>query len=194
MKKLLILLSYVLLSVCVSYAQVTVHTKLEWREFVSEAGRFKAIFPAEPDTIKSQAGLNGTIRKTQITAAFPQIAFMLIYADFPGTPAMNDEALRNDYDVVQNGTASVTSSKLISKRDIWLSGKLGREITLKTGAQIVKYRLHLIGDRQYQVITSFDAVLENDKQTQINVDRFLQSFQLIEKHILKSSPADRTRS
>ncbi len=81
----------------------------------------------------------------------------------------------------------LTSSTLISERDIWLKGRLGREVIVKRGSflnlnnQIDTYRFYLVGDRVFQLNTSIKSSQMKDAENAGNIQKFLDSFQIIEK-------------
>ena len=106
---------------------------------------------------------------------------MLIYADFPNLTPLTDDQLEANYNVLQNGAVTTSNGKLISHRDVRISGKLGREVVLNLGRQISKYRLYLIDGRLFQLITAYDSNFADDAELAKSTDRFLDSFQLIEK-------------
>ena len=156
----------------------------EWKEFVSEEGGFKATFPFNPvKSIKETDGGNRKIQSVrfEISLAEPEIYLGVMYADFPNVPEMNEEVFRTYYDNIRNGFKIAKDTELISERDVRVNGKLGRELTLKGGNQITKYRTYLIGNRQFQVITSTTSNLMNTASIEKDVNKFLDSFQLLEK-------------
>ncbi len=157
----------------------------DWKEFVSDEGKFKATFPFIPvKTVKEIDGGTGKIQTTrfEISLSEPEIYFGVLYADYPNAPTMNEDALRTNYDNVRDGFSKAGNGKLTSDRDVWANGKLGREIVFDfDNKTIVTYRTYLIGTRQFQVITSTKASLIKDAEIKRSIDKFLNSFQFVEK-------------
>ncbi len=170
----------VLLTACA--AQSTRSDAVQWKEIVSVEGRFKLTFPGEPVTrFHDRETLEGNVRATEIYVGFRQITFMLMWADLPNAADTSEDRLRGNYDLFRDGMLEKAGAKLRSEKDVRANGRLGREISLSVGSQFVKYRIYVIDGRQYQLITSRDYTLRNDPALQKQVDKFLDSFQLIEK-------------
>lgn len=179
---LVLIIAFLLFSACNAQNK---GQKFDWKEFVSEEGKFKATFPVVPT--KSVKETDGGISKIQstrfeVSLAEPEIYFGVLYADFPNAPTMNQNALRANYDKIRDGFSKVVDTELISERDVWVNEKLGRELVLKDIKQIVvTHRMYLIGNRQYQVTTTIKSSLMKDAEIKRSIDKFFDSFQLVEK-------------
>jgi len=180
MKKLPLLALGLLLLSMSSPAQTKVVDRTEWREFNFLEGGIKVTFPGEPSrsTAERQQPA-GKVTSTELHLSFPQITFMLSWSDFPRAAAADDHVLHAGYDTVRDQVLTGMSAKLIGENDIRADGFLGRELVFKTATQFVKYRVYFVGRREYQLITSRYADLENDPDISNEVDKFLDSFHFI---------------
>lgn len=154
--------------------------KFDWKEFVSDEGKFKATFPVIPTKSVKETDLGSGKLQTirfEVSLAKPEIYFGVLYADFPNAPIMNQDALKTNYDTVRDGFSKAANTKLISERDVWANGKLGRELVLNIEDGIVIYRTYLIEKRQFQLITSTNSSLMKDREIKKSIDKFLDSFQ-----------------
>jgi hypothetical protein len=157
---------------------------LNWKEFVSDEGKFKATFPVNPTkTVKETDVPSGKLQNTRFESSSvePVIYFGVWYADHSNVPNMNQDALRINYDNIRDVFAKAPNTELLSEKEVWVNEKLGRELTLKTGNQTAKNRMFLVGNRQYQLITSTNSSVMEDAEAQRTINKFLDSFQLVEK-------------
>lgn len=153
-----------------------------WKEFVSVEGKFKVSFPDVPKKFNHE--INEKLGKRQsysFEVSFPQTGFAVTYQDLPNLPAMNQDSLKLLQDNLREKSLKETNSKLISERNIWLDGKLGRETVVKINNQILIHRMYFTGNRQFQIVTSIDSSLSTNEEIINAVNKFLDSFQLIEK-------------
>ena len=93
---------------------------------------------------------------------------------------MTQEALRTYYDNTRDEATRTTSTVLLNETDVWIDGKLGRESTWKIRNSTVKNRMLLIGNRQYQMLISIEVAVMENAGAQKTINKFLNSFQLIE--------------
>jgi hypothetical protein len=181
MKSLLLLLAILLLTATASLAQ-TVYKTVEWTEFRSEEGGFKATFPNRPTKNDQEVnGPAGKIPSVQVVTIVAPSTFMVTYADYPKSAPSDVQALRAHYDGFSSLVIQGTGSKLIGQRDAVASGQLGREIEATIGRSTVKYRVYWVGNRLYQVITSVPTETASEPEIQKEVAKFLDSFELIKK-------------
>ena len=157
----------------------------DWKEFVSDEGKFKVTFPVVPTkSVKETAGGISKVQSTRFEVSLlePEIYFGVLYADFPTAPSMNQEALRAYYDKYRDALQKASDAELISERDIYVNGNLGRELVLKSKKQIiVTQQNYLIGTRSFQVMTTAKSSLMENAKIKKDVNKFLDSFQFIEK-------------
>jgi hypothetical protein len=179
MNKFWLISMLVFLLFSVSQAQNT-----DWKEFVSEEGRFKAAFPFVPvKSVKEMDAGNGKIEsiRFEISLAEPEIYFGVWYVDFPNAPTMNEEMLRANYNALRNGYKQNPNFELLGEREVRVNGKPGLELTMKTGNSTAKSQTFWLGKRNFQIITIVKSSLFSDANIQKNMNKFLDSFQFIEK-------------
>lgn len=182
MNKLWVVLTIIFLSFSACKAQ-NKEQDFDWKEFVSEEGKFKATFPAIPARLTKEADSVQGLQTVRfgVSIAQPEIYFGVWYADFPNAPAMDQETLKNYYENMRDGFSKAPNIELLSEREVWTDKNLGLELVLKTGNSIVKNRFFLIKTRNFQVITSANSSVMEDAEVEKNVNKFLDSFQPIEK-------------
>lgn len=153
----------------------------DWFEFISKSGNFKVWFPTKPNESAKEIEENGL--KTQsywFSVSQPLKTFMITYADYPNAPVMNQEQLRLNYNNLKSNIIERSNSKLTSERDVFLNERLGREFTFVSVDKItVTYRTYLIDKRFFQLITSIESPLAEDEETKKEVNKFLDSFQIL---------------
>lgn len=185
MNKLILIITIVLTCFSISNAQANTQS-FNWKEFVSEEGKFKATFPIPP--VKSVQEVNGLFGKLEhykfeVSLSEPEVYFGVSYGDFPNILKFSSlEALRTNYDNVRDGMVNVAkdSAKLISEKDVYASNNLGRELVLKfNNGVVITHRMFLIENRQYQVTSS--TKLMDNADIKRSVEKFENSFQLIDQ-------------
>ena len=153
-----------------------------WKEFVSVEGKFKVMFPDIPK--KSNKEIVGKLGKRQsysFEVSSTPTAFAVTYQDLPNLPTTNQDSLKFLHDNLRDKALKETNSKLISGREIWLDGKLGRELIVTIDNQILTNRMYFVGNRQFQLTTSVDSSISTNEEIVSAVNTFLDSFQIIEK-------------
>lgn len=156
--------------------------KIEWKEFVSEEGRFKVTFPDTPrQSFKENETQAGKVKTTIFSAALTEDYFEVRYGDFPAEPDVDRNNLKSYYDFIRDNTLKLQPSTLLSERDLSLNGKPGRELVINLNETYTKYRLFLIGNRIFQTTTRVGISRKDDSEVQERSNKFLDSFQIIEK-------------
>ena len=182
MKNLGLLLACTFVLGVTSHAQQVSKT-VEWTVTESAEGRFKAAFPSAPERSTHEVeGTQGNNFVVEFYSVLPYAAFMITYADFPKSGPTNEAGLRAYYDKFRAAMIERTGAKLISERDVVVSEKLGREIEMVQGDQIVDYRVYNVGLRLYQTVTSFSSNTPAEFGAKQAAIRFLDSFELIEQN------------
>ena len=154
---------------------------IEWKEFVSDEGRFKINFPDTPhQSFKENDTPNGKVKTTIFDVALSEDYFEIRYADFLAEPDVDQNNLKRYYDFIRDNTLKLQPSTLLSERDFSLNGKAGRELIINVNGTYIKYRLILIGRRMYQASTRVEISRKDDPQIQERTDKFLDSFQIME--------------
>lgn len=97
MKKFYLVLIVVFLSLSSCKAQID-SKNFDWKEFVSEEGKFKARFPVTPEqTIRTSPLGNGKIQHPKIEVSLPQMNFSVYYGDIPDLKNLNQDELKDYY-------------------------------------------------------------------------------------------------
>lgn len=150
-----------------------------WETFVSEAGRFSAVFPGTPSEniqegdIAADAGESGQI---VLENAEESSGYIVFYLDFPMVPeTIPDEEIQSILNTSRDGF--VQNHELLGEQDIELDGHLGKEIELQMPETYVKARMYWVESRLYFVVAS--APTQDDAIAQ-DTDRFLDSFMLLD--------------
>ncbi len=152
--------------------------KPAWKEFTSKEGRFKVLMPATPrqsdhDT-ESDFG-KGVLHMN--TARVGDMMYGANYCDFP--PTVRDIPIKAFLDASRDGAIANLEGKLVSEKDVRLGKYPGREIRIDVGAgrSLFRVRVFLVEQRLYQAVV-FGT---HEAATSKEADRFLDSFQLINK-------------
>ena len=69
----------------------------------------------------------------------------------------------------------------MSQRDVSLNGKLGRELIVIFKETYITYRFYFIENRMFQAVTGVSVSHKDYKEVQQRTNKFLDSFQAIEK-------------
>lgn len=161
--------------------------KFNWKEFVSDEGRFKVMFPNTPKkSVEENEWKDGSV-STYKFEVFSQIYFSVRYSDYRNSSDdLGKEKLKYIYDYQRDFALKVDKSELISEKDIWVGENLGREIVVsrKTFFNLFEaintYRFYLIKGRTFQLNASTQAS-NYDSNANKNINRFFDSFEFIEK-------------
>jgi hypothetical protein len=158
--------------------------KIEWKEFISDEGRFKVLFPGIPhQTFKENDTPNGKVKTTIFDVALTEDYFEVRYGDFLAEPDVNQNDLKSYYDFIRDNTLKLQPSTLLSERDISLNGKQGRELVINFNETYIKYRLFLIGRRMFQASIRVKISRKDDPIFQDRANKFLDSFQILENSL-----------
>lgn len=157
-----------------------------WKEFVSDEGKFKTEFPGVPISSVEEIEWGETKLPSYRFEVFSPMYLGVTYTNYPKPASASRDELKRIYDYQRDLMLKWTDSELISERDIWLGENLGREIVFKTETflifnnRISHSRFYSIGNRTYQLNTSFNAIFR-DASAEQNANKFLDSFELIKK-------------
>ena len=149
--------------------------KTEWKEFTSKEGRFSANFPDEPK-IDAKKSAKGIVANTvMVEREKGAIYYLVMYSDLPV------EASKIDPKALLEGGAKTISAGTKSKKEITLNGFPGLEIVREyeqSGSNLsMKAHLYMVKNRLYQVF----VVAETNVKDKAEVEKFLDSFRLVEK-------------
>ncbi|MBA3694720.1 MAG: hypothetical protein H0W77_15040 [Acidobacteria bacterium] len=182
MNKFLLILSLTIISFSACYSQKQAQ-KLDWKEFVSDEGKFKATFPDVPKRFVEELDKqDGKFQSYRFEIELPRKWFAVSYYDTENSVTLNEDQLNARYDYLRDETLKLPKYKyeLMSERKISVNGKLGRETIFKVNnSTILTTRMYRVGNRFFQVSTTIHS-LTADEAAKNDANRFLDSFQLIE--------------
>jgi hypothetical protein len=184
MKKLYFAVLLSLLCFVGSYAQKTVALKKQegsWTEFVSKRAGFKIRFPEKPSYSKENANSEdskGTVYWFNVST---NLGYFAVFYSEPILPERDKEDLNADYDFLKNKTAKVKNAEIVNETEIYKGQNLGREIVLKIKKIIVINRYFLVDKKLYLIIVSLDLVDFENEVKRKEVNKFLDSFTLLNK-------------
>lgn len=153
----------------------------DWKEFVSEEGRFSVLIPGVPKEVVRE--IDSPFGKSQghyfnLSASAD---FGFSYTQFPVTVEVPEFANRL-LDRARDGIIEGLKGKLLEEKDINLDGHPGRFIKAElTGGYTYRHKVFIVGSRSYQLVfISRDkgvppAVLEHHESA---AKRFLDSLKL----------------
>lgn len=115
-----------------------------WKEVVSDHGRFRAIFPREPD-IGNQGTGNSAMRGLKVIDA--KVHWFVLYADFDRL-IIGESQIREHYQqsleaLVNRGT------RVVKHTDVNLNGRLGLELILQDKSKVGFMRVFVVDRRVY---------------------------------------------
>jgi len=145
----------------------------DWQPFVSEAGRYKTIFPATPvmrrGTLRTEIG---AVVSTRHTADGAGATYDVTYNDYPkdGIARLSTAQLM---DTVRDGLVYQSKGKLVSEKPFMLGKLAGREHEIE-GEDGMRYRIRLlvVANRLYQLTAMARPPAQAEAQ------KFFDSFRL----------------
>jgi hypothetical protein len=149
-----------------------------WKEFTSQQGRFKALFPEQPteETKNPPPGVVGNpIYKIYIFRSNKKELFQVLYSDF-SDDIVKKHGTEKLVDTLAKSVAADAKGSIQEQHKTSLGNVRGAEVKVgvpNTG--IITARVFLSGNRGYQVV----AAMPSEKATSEDVKRFLDSFQLL---------------
>lgn len=149
-----------------------------WKEIVSEDGSYKILFPDNPSKIIKQGQTQaGKVIYPKYELYQPNTYFSVLKAEVD----VSKENLKSYYDNMSQQTIKLNNHTLMIEKDIWQNKNLGRE--LKATSQNTQFtsRFYLINNKFCQVSARVNVSVKDDAKTQEQVNKFLDSFEIIEK-------------
>jgi hypothetical protein len=114
-----------------------------WNEFKSEKQGFRILFPTKLNGLKEEQKGKFTILETETETARYGLMRM-------GLPTfLNKDELENLYESIVPTSSENDHTKLISKRDVQLRGRFGKEIVYEEDDNIVFARFYIIDHHFY---------------------------------------------
>ncbi|HEV7860392.1 MAG TPA: hypothetical protein VGO91_17375 [Pyrinomonadaceae bacterium] len=139
-----------------------------WKEMVLDKGRFRVLFPREPETEDNPA-MHGYKLKSAETNWFAY------YNDFE-EPRTNDETKLRDAYHKSVEALTKKGSKLLKQVDVRLNGRLGSEFVLEGPGTVSYMRAFMIGRRLYTLVVDSKRAVNGDATIPQDVQQFFDSF------------------
>jgi hypothetical protein len=149
----------------------------EFKEFKSEAGKFKALFPGKPkETAQKAVGID----LKMFTIEENNGAMVIAYADMPLEDNITEEEIQTRLDGARTGMVNNVKAELKSEKKITIARGTkkypGREILADLPDQKgqLRARIFLVDKRLYQIM----VVGNPDFAKSANAAKFIDSLQL----------------
>jgi hypothetical protein len=142
-----------------------------WKEAISEEGRFRILFPNNPHAREEGSSLKG------FSLVEPYTNWFAYFQDFAEPRKTDDDALRKAYlgsieSIVKNNQA-----QLLSQKDVRSNGRLGTECVIVNKASLVSYiRAFLYLRRMYTLEVDRKGEVVTDVTVPKDVQQFFDSF------------------
>lgn len=142
----------------------------DWRETISDDGRFRILFPG-PHQVD-----NDVVTAVGLKVIEPNTSWTVFYSDLGRLVPTNEAAFRKAYRVGLSGLTG-EGRTLLSQRDVYLNGRLGTEFVIE-GAGLTSYmRAFVVGRRLYTLAAHRKEVdASNRGNIPTDVRRFFDSF------------------
>jgi len=139
-----------------------------WHEKVSDEGRFRVLFPGEPELAPKKSRMSGWKYISDDTNWF------VFFTDYEGAAASDDQHLREAY---KGSVATITKGKqLLSQRDVRLNGRLGTEFVIGTSGSVSYMRAFLYQHRMYTLAVDRYHDVGSNATIPAEVQQFFNSF------------------
>ena len=156
----------------------------EWERFSSKQDDFAILFPGRPTEGKKTARIGNESIEVYIVGFEDASSYYgVVCTEYPASQIPRTRnGVERIIEAVITGTIKEMHGRLTSRREVWLDGHPGREVTFETpeGEAMPKgtgrIRAYMVRNRMYQVMT-----LTNQDLTNADHGRFLDSFELVSK-------------
>ncbi|HYV38195.1 MAG TPA: hypothetical protein VE988_21090 [Gemmataceae bacterium] len=158
--------------VCACGAQTRENTgRDDWKEFRSKEFGFRAMFPADPQSMANKAG---ALEIKTFMVDLKDRAYSVLVSDIPGAQFENEKLTEDRLDGAMKGVAS--NLKVEKESKITIGGVLrGRELMgVNNMGLAIRGRLFLVNGRLYQVLVGGPREFVNGPEA----SKFLDSFML----------------
>lgn len=142
----------------------------DWRETISDKGRFRILFPG-PAQVD-----NNVVSAVGLRVIEPNTSWNVFYSDLDRIVPINEAAFRKAYRAGLNGLTG-EGRVLLSQKDVYLNGRLGTEFIIE-GAALTSYmRVFVVGRRLYTLAAHRKQVdASNKANIPTDVRHFFDSF------------------
>ncbi|HEX5704614.1 MAG TPA: hypothetical protein VFX97_15540 [Pyrinomonadaceae bacterium] len=141
-----------------------------WRETISDKGRFRILFPG-PAQVD-----NNVVSAVGLRVIEPNTSWNVFYSDLDRIVPINEAAFRKAYRAGLNGMTG-EGRTLLSQRDVYLNGGLGTEFVIDGVGRTSYMRVFVVGRRLYTLAAHRNAVdASNRSNIPTDVRQFFDSF------------------
>ena len=142
----------------------------DWRETISDDGRFRILFPG-PSQVD-----NDVVTAVGLKVIEPNTSWTVFYSDLGRVVPPNEAAFRKAYRDGLNGLTG-EGRTLLSQKDVYLSGRLGTEFVIEGVGRTSYMRVFVVGRRLYTLAAHRNAVdASNRSNIPTDVRHFFDSF------------------
>ncbi len=142
----------------------------EWRETISDDGRFRVLFPG-----RAQVD-NNVVSAVGLRVIEPNTSWNVFYSDLDRIVPINEVAFRKAYRAGLNGLTG-EGRTLLSQKDVYFNGRLGTEFVIEGVGRISYMRVFVVGRRLYTLAAHRNAVdASNRSNIPTDVRHFFDSF------------------
>ena len=142
----------------------------DWRETISDDGRFRILFPGPPQVD------NDVVTAVGLKVIEPNTSWTAFYSDLGRVVPTNEAAFRKAYRSGLNGLNG-EGRTLLSQRDVYLNGRLGTEFVIERAGLTSYMRAFVVGRRLYTLAAHRKEVdASNRANIPTDVRHFFDSF------------------
>lgn len=144
-----------------------------WKEAVSNEGRLRILFPAEPTIVEDGDEVAGLRGFKLIT---PEKKWVLYFMDFKDRTAGDDTQLREAYRQGIESIVKRAGTKMLRQDDVRLNGRLGSEFVIESSGAVSYMRAFQIQRRLYTLSVDVKKTGGMNPTLPPDVQQFFDSF------------------
>jgi hypothetical protein len=148
-------------------SKVRVATLPGWRETLSCEGRFRVLFPCDPENN------DDVISVKELMCTRDGLSWLVSYSELPR--AVQDSELKQRYHQA-NRAISGDENKLIAERDVFLNGRLGNETVIAKQSRVTYMRSFISRSRLYVISVDRKKHAGSTELIPRDVQNFFDSF------------------
>jgi hypothetical protein len=141
-----------------------------WRETISNDGRFRILFPGKPHAVDDR---DAYIKGFKFETA--ENGWVAQYSNLERAIPNDDLTLRAMYRPSEEAIA-LKGQQLLARRDVFLNGRLGRELVILGTGRVTYMRAFVFGRRVYTLSVDRWTVKEVSAAIPTDVQQFFDSF------------------
>ena len=142
-----------------------------WKEAISEQGRFRILFPNTPRLREDLSTLKG------FSLVETSTSWTAYYLDYPEPRKSDDGTLHSAYAGSVESIVKRSQAQLLSQKDVRLNGRLGTECVIVNKAGLISYiRAFLYLRRMYMLEVDRKGEVVTEATVPKDVQQFFDSF------------------